>query len=77
MLSLCEAQSGMFDEINLSTALHRIAKLAPSLPSVAEGTAMRDLLGRARRTAHACGPQSLSNIAWSVATLGCADAPLL
>lgn len=87
LLGTIELYLPQMNLVNISTAFHRLAKLAttealqvyiPSVPVVeALLAAARAALARASASGTAPSSQALSNITWAMATLGLVDEPLL
>jgi hypothetical protein len=88
LLSTVELHLPLMNVVNISTALHRLAKLTAALPEEQAAVRRHPVLAGLLMAAHtallrgqACGAvpqcQALSNITWSLATLQLVDTPLL
>jgi len=74
--AVCAKRLPDLDEINLSTALHRIAKLG-ARKEILHNDHFHLILARAFESTDDLQSQSLSNFVWSLATIKIADAPFL
>lgn len=76
VLLICAKRLALFDEINVATALHRVAKLGAGR-KILRDARFHWVLEKAVDIVRSVDPQALSNLSWSFATIKVYDAPLL